>query len=116
MPGPGALRVEVVRSGGFAGLTVAVEVHRDKLDELAQTRLDALLDQLGLGGAADTNADKPTKRPAAPGRSVGADRFDYEVTVRRGRQIRRISLSEGALAPELRQGLEELLGTASAGQ
>ena len=114
-------RVEVVRSGGFAGLITKTELQLDQLEPAPRRELDTLLGQLGLhlGPPPPVVGDKRPKRRAGatgavPGR--GVDRFEYEVTLFQGRQTQRVTVSEVGLDEAVRQALDGLLSQGSAGQ
>lgn len=70
-----AVRVEVIRSGGFAGMTKTGTANTDELDEQSGRMLRDLLDASGLG------VEDESAVVAPPG---GADRFQYDITVVRG--------------------------------
>ena len=85
------LRIEFQRSGGFAGLTMRTEVDTSELppeDAEVFERLVASLERSGIG------ASPPPGKP---------DRFQYELTVTRGKDSRRFQLAEQELTPEARQ-------------
>ncbi len=84
------LKVEVRRSGGFAGRVTEHTADAEALDQPAAEELRRLVAALEV-------ADPP-----ADARSRGADRFQYDVTVQQGAGRRRFSADDGALAPELR--------------
>ena len=83
------LRIEFQRSGGFAGLTMRTEVDTSELppeDAEVFERLVGCLEASGVG-------DEPP--PGQP------DRFQYELTVTRGKESRRFQLAEQDLTPEM---------------
>ncbi len=85
------LRIEFQRSGGFAGLTMRTEVDTSELppeDAEVFERLVASLEGSGVG------ASPPAGKP---------DRFQYELTVTRGKESRRFQLAEQDLTPEARE-------------
>jgi len=85
------LRIEFQRSGGFAGLTMRTAVDTSELppeDAEVFKRLVASLERSGVG-------DSPP--PGKP------DRFQYELTVTRGKKSRRFQLAEQDLTPEARE-------------
>jgi hypothetical protein len=83
-----AWRIELVRSGGFAGIT-----RRSSLDvgEDEAAELERLLDELPA-------ADPPR----------GADRFQYELRLTRGGETRVVTLHEGAIPAEIRPLIDRL--------
>jgi hypothetical protein len=88
MPDEGA-RVELTRSGGFAGLrrTAQLELDADEAEALAV--------------ALEATDDDP--EPAA-----GADRFQYDLTLVRGEQRRSVRVRDGAVPDALRPVLDRL--------
>jgi hypothetical protein len=85
------VHIEFQRSGGFAGLTMRTEVDTSELppeDAEAFERLVKSLERSGVG-------DSPS--PGKP------DRFQYELTVTRGKESRRFRLAEQDLTPEARE-------------
>jgi hypothetical protein len=83
-----AARIELVRSGGFAGIT-----RRSSLDvgEEEAAEVERLLDELPA-------ADPPR----------GADRFQYELRVTRGDRTRSVTLHEGAIPDAIRPLIDRL--------
>ena len=81
-------RIELVRSGGFAGIT-----RRSSLDvgEEEAAEIERLLDDLPA-------ADPPR----------GADRFQYELRVTRGDRTRAVTLHEGAIPEQIRPLIDRL--------
>jgi hypothetical protein len=88
------VRVEVRRSGGFAGRVTEHAADTTALDPPAADELRRLVAELE---AAD---------PPRTARSRGADRFQYDVTVQQGTGRRRYTADDGALTPELRALVE----------
>jgi hypothetical protein len=85
------LRIEFQRSGGFAGLTMGTEVDTSELppeDAEVFERLVGSLERSGVG------VSPPPGKP---------DRFQYELTVTRGKDSRRFQLAEQELTPEARE-------------
>ncbi len=85
------VKIEFQRSGGFAGLTMRTEVDTSELpleDAEVFERLVASLERSGVGAS------------PSPGKP---DRFQYELTVKRGKQSRRFQLAEQDLTPEARE-------------
>jgi hypothetical protein len=99
------VRVEVERSGGFAGIVTRRSADTADLPPEAAAELRGLVAGVDLSGleqrlAATTDAPGP---PAG-----GADRFQYDVTVDDGQQVHRFSVQDGSVPPEL----QPLLGAA----
>ena len=92
-------RIEVHRSGGFAGIGLSGSQDIGALPEDDARELQALLDQL--------DAD-PSPRAARPS-AGGADRFQYEITVSRGGKRRSLVLPETELTPAQRNVLTRIL-------
>jgi hypothetical protein len=86
-------RIELVRSGGVAGVTRRWSLDSDDLSAEEAAEFEPLLAALDDAPAA-----------AAP----GADRFQYELRVTRGGQTRTVTLHEGAIPAELRPLLDRL--------
>jgi hypothetical protein len=84
------VRVEVSRSGGFAGVTRTASVDTDSLDTAQAAELRRLV------GASRAASVPPARRPSAD----GADRFQYEITVEHGGQTDRAVCGEPDLTPE----------------
>jgi hypothetical protein len=89
------VRVEVERSGGFAGLVTHSEADTANLpppdaDELR--RLVADVDLAGLTGRTSAGGPRTAR---------GADRFQYDVTVQAGSQTYQFTVYDGAIPPEL---------------
>jgi hypothetical protein len=87
------LRVEVGRSGGFAGVTTRASAAADELDEAQAAELVA------LAGSCGPALDVARPAVAAP----GADRFTYEITIVSGDTVRSSVVGEADLTPECRQ-------------
>lgn len=90
MSGKG-LRIEFQRSGGFAGLTMRTEVDTSELPPEDAEVFERLVDRLEGSGVGDS---PPPGKP---------DRFQYELTVTRGKESRRFRLAEQDLTPEARE-------------
>ena len=91
------------RSGGFGGLTMGADVDTEKLPAAEARELEQLVEKLEASGAGET---------AAPGKP---DRFQYEVTVRRGGKERCFRLAEQELTPEGRELMKRLTERARKG-
>jgi hypothetical protein len=94
-----ALRIDVERSGGFAGLRIRGSVSGE---QLAPADVEAILDLVR----------RFEHEPGTPPSSREADRFQYDVTVREDARERHVTVFEGAIAPEERSLLARLLADA----
>ena len=83
------LHVDFARSGGFAGLTLQTSVDAADLPPGEQADLERLVRAVEGKGALKST------RP-------GVDRFQYDVTIRRGRDSKHVSVGESDLTPELK--------------
>jgi hypothetical protein len=93
------LRIDLVRSGGFAGLETTVSLDAATLPREEADELGRLVDR----------ADLPRHpRPPGPPPS-GADRFQYDLAIVRGDERRTASLTEADLTPELRKLVRRVL-------
>ena len=90
------MEIAFQRSGGFAGLTMAAEVDTEKLPAGEARELEHLVERLEASGAGET---------AAAGKP---DRFQYEVTVRRGKQERCYRIGEQELTADARELVKRL--------
>jgi hypothetical protein len=81
--------VEVRRSGGITGRTVAFAADSSMLNNDDARRLEAIISETGVD---EPNASQPAK--GTTGR--GADRFHYTVTVKTSSSERSYSFSEGS--------------------
>jgi hypothetical protein len=93
--GPG-LHVDFARSGGFAGLTLGTSVDADELPPADRAELERLVRAVEASGALKST------RP-------GVDRFQYDVTISRGRESKHVSVGESDLTPEVKALSEWLL-------
>jgi hypothetical protein len=93
------LHVDFARSGGFAGLTLQASVDGDDLPPDERAELERLVRAVEACGA-------PTSTRA------GVDRFQYDVTISRGKDEKRYSVGEADLTPELKALSEWLLDRA----
>jgi hypothetical protein len=105
VPQPG-VRVEVVRSGGFAGLRVSAVVDTATLPEREAQDLVRMVERIDLPALA---ARPPDARPA--GRR-GADRFQYDVDVERDGRHHRFVVRDGAVPAEVAPLLSSVLAHA----
>ena len=83
-------RIELIRSGGFAGVSRrwATELSEDEAAEIERLF--------------DRHAEQP------PDSAPGADRFQYELRLTRGGSTRALTLREGAIPADLRPLLDRL--------
>lgn len=89
---PGGLRLTFRRTGGlFAGNVLQTTVIEQELSDAQGAELGELLGPVDIDQLA---ARSPIRGP-------GADRFQYDLTVERGGQGRRVIVSAGAVPDEL---------------
>jgi hypothetical protein len=98
----GELRIDFQRTGGFAGLSMGTSVDVGELPPEEGSKLQQLVESLERSGADDS---PPPGKP---------DRFQYEVTVTRGKESRRYCLAEQELSPEARELVKQLVERARA--
>ncbi len=101
------MRLDVVRSGGFANLRVPAHLDTSELPPEEAQEIEALVAAIDLGSLAERS----------PLRGRGADRFQYDLTVTRDQEEHRVTASESEVSPELRALIDRVLtqGTASRG-
>jgi len=90
--GAGRTVIEVKRSGGTVGRTITFGVDSIELAPAQATRLDALLERSSYDDVPDSSDD------LLDGRSRGADRFQYELTISTGSTRRHCRFAEGSPA------------------
>ena len=90
------MEITFQRSGGFAGITMGGDVDTAKLPPAEARELERLVEKLEASGAGEA---------APPGKP---DRFQYEVTVRRGKQERCYRLAEQELTADARELVKRL--------
>ena len=95
MPGE-SWRIELVRSGGVAGVRRTWSLDSNGLGAREAADVERLLAAL----------DEIPAQPPPP----GADRFQYDLRLTRGRRTRSVTLREGAIPAEIRP-LIDLLTT-----
>jgi hypothetical protein len=93
------VRVELIRSGGLAGLRHATAVDSEKLPEEEARQLRALVDRADVEGLAQRS----------PLRGRGADRFQYDVVVSDGGDRYEVTASEDGATAELRALIDWVL-------
>lgn len=86
--------VQFERSGGLAGASVRASVDSDQLAEPDASQLRDLLDRVDFG------ATSPPPK--------GADRFQYDITVRRAGQSRSLTTYDGSM-PQAVKALSDWL-------
>src|SRR5436190_16314996 len=91
--------LDLVRSGGLAGLSLGTSVHLSSLPPDAATAVSGALDQVDVGALA--------RRP--PAEPSGPDRYQYDLTVTRGGTTHSVSLQEGDVPSELRPLIKALM-------
>jgi hypothetical protein len=89
-------RIELVRSGGVAGMRRRWSLDSDDLSAGETAEVERLLARL----------DDVPVQPPQPAR--GADRFQYELRVTRGDQMRTVTLREDAIPPAIRPLIDRL--------
>jgi hypothetical protein len=93
------IRIEVERSGGFAGVSRRASVDTSTLPPDEAAKIAELVGRVDFGALTAT----ATGPPRAP------DRFQYDLDIRQGGQHHRLTLGERALTPELRALLDHVL-------
>jgi emfourin len=92
------VRIQLRRSGGFAGLTRTAEVDSEELPEDEARHVHRLVEE----GRLDELARLPPERPP------GADRFQYELTVGDEGSERSLTVVHGAVPDDLRPLVDRL--------
>lgn len=92
------LRVELARSGGFAGITVRSSVDTGALPPAEAQMLEALVDEVDW-----SSLPSPEARPGA------ADRFQYHLTVTGREKQVDVMVGENEVTPALRRLVDEVL-------
>ena len=94
-----SLRIELTRSGGYAGLTTKLgELDTTELPETEAREIEELV----------RSADVPKLAAASPMRGKGADRFQYDLTVEGPEGRHELAMSEDAIPAELRPLIDRL--------
>jgi hypothetical protein len=79
------------RTGGmFAGNRLELQVTQDELDPVGAEALTRVLDSPG-----------PSRFTELPNRGIGADEYQYDLTIRRGEEVVSLRFDESRLPPEL---------------
>jgi hypothetical protein len=88
-----SLRIELTRSGGFAGLTSKLgELDTSELPEAEARDIDAMVEK----------ANVPKLLAASPIRGKGADRFQYHLAIEDESGRRELTFSEDQIPDALR--------------
>lgn len=93
------MRLDLVRSGGFANLRVPAHLDTSELSPGEAEEIEALVGQVNLASLAERS----------PLRGRGADRFQYDLKVVRGEEEHRVIASEGEVSPELRALIDTVM-------
>ena len=95
------MRLELRRSGGFAGITRSASVDTADLPSEEADELAGLLERSGVLSGAGASG----RAPRTP------DRFRYRLVVERREERVEVAFSEEAMGPELRALVERLLAS-----
>lgn len=93
------MRLDLVRSGGFANLRVPASLDTEELPPGEAQEIEALVGKVDLKSLADRS----------PLHGRGADRFQYDLRVVRDGEEQRVIVSESAASPELRAVIDRVL-------
>jgi Emfourin len=93
------IHIDLVRSGGFAGVSRRASADTDTLPPAEAARLAELVHAVDFDALANL-ATGPPRRP---------DRFQYDLDVREGGRRHQLTLGERDAPPELRALIEHLL-------
>jgi hypothetical protein len=94
-----SLRIELTRSGGYAGLTTKLgELDTSELPETEAREIEELV----------RRADVPKLAAASPMRGGGADRFQYDLVIEASDSRHELAMSEDKIPAELRQLIERV--------
>jgi len=97
-----SLRVELERSGGFAGITLRSAVDTTELPPDQAAELEKLVE------AADLPAMAARSEPPA----AAPDRFQYSISVTRDGRTYRLVIGESQITPELQPLIERMVSLA----
>lgn len=92
------MHIQFVRTGGFAGLRLSTEIDGDSLSPAELQNLREALDTAHFFTLPEQMIDD----------TVGADRFQYEITVDEGDRQHTIVASESALPEEVQPLVSQL--------
>jgi hypothetical protein len=95
------IRIDLVRSGGFAGISQRASVDTGKLPPEEAARVAKLVRAVDF----DALAGVATGPPRAP------DRFQYDLDVQQGGRHHHLTLGERSVPPELRALIDHLMKT-----
>lgn len=98
------MRLDLVRSGGFANLRVPSSLDTEELPPGEAQEIETLVGQADLKSLAERS----------PLRGSGADRFQYDLKVVRDGEEHRVIVSEREVPPELRAVIDRVLTQGSA--
>jgi hypothetical protein len=97
-----SLRIELTRSGGYAGMTTKLgELDTAELPDADARKIDELV----------KSADVPALEEASPMRGGGADRFQYDLVIEDDDGRRQVTMSEDKIPNELRPLIDRLRST-----
>ncbi len=96
---PSDTHIDLVRSGGMAGLSLGTSVDVSSLAPDAAAAVSDALERVDL----DALAARPAAAPSGP------DRFQYDLTVQRGDESHSVSLHEPDVPGELRPLISALM-------
>ncbi len=91
-------RIDLARSGGFAGITVRSSLDTSELPPDDAAMIEALVEAANLG-----------QLPSTAARPGEVDRFQYDLSVTRGGQRLAVSVGEKEVTPELRRLIDEVM-------
>jgi hypothetical protein len=94
----GDWRIELTRSGGFAGVGRSASVSPQDLDAGEAKEIEHLLDRIDARALQARGA-------LGPGRPDG---FQYDVTVKRGGDTHRFTVRDGAIPPDVEPLIQRL--------
>jgi len=95
-------QIELTRSGGLGGLTMAASVDVDGLPPDEAAAVTDALARVDLGALAAQGSGSPS----------GPDRFQYDLTVSDDGGSRSVTLQESGIPPELRPVIDTLMARA----
>jgi hypothetical protein len=93
------IRIELERSGGFAGISRRASADTSKLPPDEAAEIAELVRRIDFDALAAT----ATGPPRAP------DRFQYDLDIRQGAEHHRLTVGERAVTPELRALIDHVL-------
>ena len=100
------MRIDFVRSGGFAGILLSARIDLEKLSPDESATLERLINEANF-------FDLPEQiKPASP----MPDRFEYQVTVSSSQRTHTVMVSESLVTVPLRPLLENLTDLARTGK